>query len=136
LIKQSLIEAGVRVLTNETNRPNKDLPLLLVGVGDIHYHEYKPEKALKELEQSQEGTYRVVLSHNPDTASTVKNWPVDLQVSGHSHGGQICVPWYSDGKWTSIPVLSLLAPIYRSIPSFMRVSHYLFDVSNICSGEC
>jgi len=32
-----------------------------------------------------------VLSHNPDTAKLLKQWRVDLQLSGHTHG-QFMIP--------------------------------------------
>jgi hypothetical protein len=32
------------------------------------------------------------LSHNPDTAEKLQNWRIDLQLSGHTHGGQIVIP--------------------------------------------
>jgi uncharacterized protein len=34
----------------------------------------------------------VLLSHEPDWADYVSHYPVDLQLSGHSHGGQIRLP--------------------------------------------
>ncbi len=34
----------------------------------------------------------VLLSHEPDWADHVARYPVDLQLSGHSHGGQIRLP--------------------------------------------
>lgn len=34
----------------------------------------------------------IVLMHEPDFANVVKNYPVDLQLSGHSHGGQVWIP--------------------------------------------
>jgi uncharacterized protein len=37
-------------------------------------------------------TPRIVLSHNPDTAKILEQWRVDLQLSGHTHGGHIVLP--------------------------------------------
>jgi predicted MPP superfamily phosphohydrolase len=34
----------------------------------------------------------VLLAHEPDWADYVVNYPVDLQLSGHSHGGQVRIP--------------------------------------------
>jgi len=35
----------------------------------------------------------VLLAHEPDYADYVRRYPVDLQLSGHSHGGQIRIPF-------------------------------------------
>jgi len=35
----------------------------------------------------------VVVVHEPDYADHVARHPVDLQLSGHSHGGQVCLPF-------------------------------------------
>jgi uncharacterized protein len=34
-----------------------------------------------------------LLSHFPDAVFTVQGEPVDLMFSGHTHGGQVCLPW-------------------------------------------
>ncbi|MBO2943846.1 metallophosphoesterase [Paenibacillus sp. F411] len=39
-----------------------------------------------------EGMYTLMLMHEPDYAGIVSTYPVDLQLSGHSHGGQIRLP--------------------------------------------
>ena len=36
--------------------------------------------------------FKVLLAHEPDFADRVRPAPVHLQLSGHSHGGQIVVP--------------------------------------------
>ncbi|MEM1370562.1 MAG: metallophosphoesterase, partial [Cyanobacteria bacterium P01_H01_bin.15] len=40
---------------------------------------------------------RIVLSHNPDTARPLQKFRVDLQLSGHTHGGQIHIPGWGAG---------------------------------------
>jgi predicted MPP superfamily phosphohydrolase len=35
----------------------------------------------------------VLLLHEPDAADHVAKYPVDLQLSGHSHGGQVRLPF-------------------------------------------
>jgi predicted MPP superfamily phosphohydrolase len=35
----------------------------------------------------------IILSHNPDAFSRLKHYPGDLLLSGHTHGGQVNLPW-------------------------------------------
>lgn len=36
--------------------------------------------------------FTILLAHEPDYADITKDYPVDLQLSGHSHGGQVRLP--------------------------------------------
>lgn len=36
----------------------------------------------------------ILLAHEPDFATHVSKYPVDLQLSGHSHGGQVRIPFF------------------------------------------
>ena len=36
----------------------------------------------------------ILLAHEPDFADHVARYPIDLQISGHSHGGQVRIPGY------------------------------------------
>jgi predicted MPP superfamily phosphohydrolase len=89
-----LIDNDRRVLTPDRRLVGAaPVGLAICGVGD--YKEDQPDyrKALSGLP---EGMPRVLLSHNPDAAEepelTGSGLRVDLIVSGHTHGGQVCLP--------------------------------------------
>lgn len=88
IITQALTKVGIRVLWNEIAYPFGD-NFPIVGLADYWSTEFKPAKVLTQLDHS---VPRLVLSHNPDTAEILKPWRVDLQLSGHTHGGQIVLP--------------------------------------------
>ena len=88
LITESLTGIDVKVLWNKIAYPlGKELPI--VGLADFWSREFKPEPVMKQLSPD---TPRLVLSHNPDSAKILQKWRVDLQLSGHTHGGQIVIP--------------------------------------------
>jgi hypothetical protein len=60
-----------------------------VGLADFWSREFNPSSVLDGLDPN---LPRLVLSHNPDTAERLRAWRVDLQLSGHTHGGQIYIP--------------------------------------------
>jgi predicted MPP superfamily phosphohydrolase len=46
------------------------------------------------LQTIQKNAFTIVLAHEPDTATITENYPIQLQLSGHSHGGQIYFPFF------------------------------------------
>lgn len=87
-VTEALEQAGIQVLWNQIAYPlGTELPL--VGLADFWSKEFNPGLVLDQLDQQ---TPRLVLSHNPDTAIPLQQWRVDLQLSGHTHGGQIAIP--------------------------------------------
>ncbi|OUL22029.1 metallophosphoesterase [Nostoc sp. 106C] len=92
-ITNALNKIGVHVLWNEIAYPlGKELPL--VGLADRYSKEFNPVAVMNQLNVA---TPRIVLSHNPDTAEILQAWRVDLQLSGHTHGGQIVIPGLGPG---------------------------------------
>jgi predicted MPP superfamily phosphohydrolase len=39
-------------------------------------------------------TFRILLHHSPDLAPIAAGMGFDIQLSGHTHGGQVCLPFY------------------------------------------
>ncbi|MCU0612147.1 MAG: metallophosphoesterase, partial [Candidatus Eisenbacteria bacterium] len=37
---------------------------------------------------------RILLCHNPDVFAAAAAWGIDLVLSGHTHGGQVCLPGF------------------------------------------
>ncbi len=89
-ISEALTNVGIQVLWNQVVYPLGE-GLALVGLPDFWSSEFDPAPVMKQLDND---LPRIVLSHNPDSAETLQQWRVDLQLSGHTHGGQIVIPQY------------------------------------------
>jgi uncharacterized protein len=89
-VTSSLMSIGVRVLWNEVDYPlGSELPF--VGLADFWSREFNPAPVMNQLDPNKPC---IVLSHNPDSAEPLQQWRVDLQLSGHTHGGQIMIPGF------------------------------------------
>jgi predicted MPP superfamily phosphohydrolase len=108
-IIQAMTHGGIQVLWNEVAYPFGS-QLALVGLADLWSGDFHPETVLASLETS---IPRIVLSHNPDTAQLLQTWRVDLQLSGHTHGGQVVLPKIG-------PVAAYLKSVRRLIPIPLR----------------
>lgn len=88
LVTDAFSEVGIHVLWNQIAHPfGAGLPL--VGLADFWSEDFDPAAVMDQIDAD---TPRIVLSHNPDTAAPLQQWRVDLQLSGHTHGGQVVIP--------------------------------------------
>jgi predicted MPP superfamily phosphohydrolase len=108
-IISAFTRVGIEVLDNQIAYPlGKELPL--VGLAEYWSPDFHPGSVMNQLDAA---TPRIVLSHNPDTAEMLRQWRVDLQLSGHTHGGHIVIPGVG-------PAIAAYNNILRSIPTKLR----------------
>jgi len=87
-----LREAGVRVLRNEGDLLKRgDKSVYLAAIDDTWTRKNDLPAA---LENRPDGTPTILLSHDPDEFRAAAKRGVDLVLSGHTHGGQVAVPFF------------------------------------------
>ncbi len=86
------IEAlGVQLLVNQAQSIRRgDSAIWLSGIDDPHYFQVENfEKAADEIPSD---AVAILLSHSPEPYRRAAHIGFDLMLSGHTHGGQICLP--------------------------------------------
>ena len=86
-----LEDLGIRMLLNESVRLERDGAVLyLAGIDDPHY--YRADNLEKATDTIPEGAVSILLSHSPEMYRHAAYASFDVMLSGHTHGGQICLP--------------------------------------------
>jgi len=93
--RELLAGTGIRVLENEwVHLEHESASLWLCGL-ENGYGSRRSLEALAAFDAlDARGELRLVLAHRPDVVSTLAPAsPVDLVLCGHTHGGQVQLPW-------------------------------------------
>lgn len=88
----SLIEqTPFKLLHNATETISvKNTKLNICGLGEYSAGRCHPGQAFLDYDRNYPG---IVLLHNPDGAAHIREYPGEIILSGHTHGGQINLPW-------------------------------------------
>lgn len=95
-LKQTLAERNLHVLHNEAlhlrHKPGQSdgIDLYLAGVDDVTEGTPDIQAALGKVNPEEPN---VLLSHNPDILEEADSRRAHLILAGHTHGGQIVLPW-------------------------------------------
>lgn len=92
-VRAMLSACGVVELNNDVYSIKRgDDQLHIAGVDDIREHKDRLDDVYKLLPETGGA---ILLAHEPDFADTSsEKGRFDLQLSGHSHGGQVVIPFY------------------------------------------
>jgi predicted MPP superfamily phosphohydrolase len=81
---------GIRTLINETRdiyRGNEKISI--TGIDDPH--SYFSDRVVDAIEKGSDG-FKILAAHSPEIYDLAAKSAYDLYLSGHTHGGQICLP--------------------------------------------
>ena len=91
-ISEALRSAGADLLANESRRVKlHGEDLVIVGMDDLWARRAAPARAFADV---RDDDATILLAHNPDSALYVRHLRPGVQLSGHTHGGVVRIPFY------------------------------------------
>jgi predicted MPP superfamily phosphohydrolase len=86
-----LEDMGIQMLLNENLAiERRNLRIYLAGIDDAHF--YRVDNIEKAATGIPSGQFSILLSHTPEVYQQASYADFSLLLSGHTHGGQICLP--------------------------------------------
>lgn len=86
-----LEEMGIRMLLNEAEAIERDGEHIhLAGIDDAHF--YRMDNIEKAAENIPHEEFSILVTHTPEIYRQATHADFDVLLSGHTHGGQICLP--------------------------------------------
>ena len=91
LMVPDLEAMGIRMLLNECEPIMRGgATIYLAGIDDAHY--FRVDNIEKAASTIPHEAFSILLSHTPEIYRQAAHAGFDLLLSGHTHGGQICLP--------------------------------------------
>ncbi len=121
-----LEDMGIKMLLNECEAISRDdQTIYLAGIDDAHY--YRVDNIEKAAADIPDDSFSILLSHTPEVYRHAAHAGFDLLLSGHTHGGQICLPG-------SIPI-TLDAALPRRMGSGSWKYHDMQGYTSVGAGS-
>ncbi len=117
---------GIRMLLNEAETIVRgDDRIHLAGIDDAHY--YRVDNIEKAASGFLHDEFSILLSHTPEVFRQAAHAGFNLMLSGHTHGGQICLPG-------SIPI-TLEAVLPRHMGAGAWKHHDMVGYTSVGAGS-
>ncbi len=121
-----LEKMGIRMLLNESETITSDGQLIhIAGIDDAHY--YRADNIQNAASRIPHEEFSILLSHTPEIYRQAAHADFKLLLSGHTHGGQICLPG-------SIPI-TLDAVLPRHMGSGPWKYHNMSGYTSVGAGS-
>jgi predicted MPP superfamily phosphohydrolase len=115
-----LLQKGLRVLRNTGEVLEREgARLWVAGVDDTWTGRDDVEGTVR---QRPDGTPMVLLAHDPNLFPQAAALDVELTLSGHTHGGQLAVPWFGRRLSLARIITRFTAGLYQRDRSFLYVN--------------
>jgi predicted MPP superfamily phosphohydrolase len=122
-----LEQMGIRVLLNESETIARGSERIhLAGIDDAHF--YRVDNIEKAAARIPRGEFAILLSHTPEIYRQAAHAGFRLLLSGHTHGGQICLPG-------SIPI-TLDSSLPRRFGAGAWKYHDMAGYTSVGAGTC
>ncbi len=121
-----LENVGIRMLVNEAETIERSgQNIYLAGVDDAHF--YRADNLEKAAAPIPLDAFSILLSHTPEIYRQAAHAGFDLLLSGHTHGGQICLPG-------GIP-MTLDAALPRRLGAGAWMHHTMHGYTSVGAGS-
>ncbi|MFO7478851.1 MAG: metallophosphoesterase [Methyloceanibacter sp.] len=118
---------GIKVLLNESETFDRGGERIhLAGIDDAHF--YRVDNIEKASAQIPNDEFSILISHTPEIYRQAAHADFNLLLSGHTHGGQICLP----GR---IPI-TLDSVLPRSLGAGPWRYHDMIGYTSVGAGVC
>ncbi|MCF6157185.1 MAG: metallophosphoesterase [wastewater metagenome] len=117
----ALSQKGIHVLINNAIPVfRKKHCLFIAGIDDLWTGRIDLEATLKGMDDNP----RILLSHNPDIIKAVsqEQADVDFIIAGHTHGGQVCLPFYGSPFTASTFCIRYASGLFQEGKTVMYVN--------------
>lgn len=85
---------GARVLDNEVDTVVVRGNVVSIGGTTLFGDERAAQRMVERLSDDDRAAVRILVAHKPDAVELLEGRSVDLLVSGHTHGGQVSLPFF------------------------------------------